>query len=210
ILPFEADVAGPGNWQALAALSFQLLLGANAVDGQLQCARGLWRPAKLVVHDPQGPVIEEVDAIGLAPDPHRLKSGRALEADRPFERILEQPLRHADPLLDLDGKRPAGKSRCGGRSEEVGPFERSIALGEVLQMPFGNLFEQRERFVEISSGDARPAPLAPRLEERLERAVQQLPPLERREAGLVLTFLFQLEDLAGEILERTLQVAPDA
>src|SRR4029450_1696569 len=108
------------------------------------------------------------------------------------------------------GNPPPGKSRGAGRSEEVGPFERSIALGEVLQMPFGNLFEQRERFVEISSGDARPAPLAPRLEERLERAVQQLPPLERREAGLVLTFFFELEDLAGEVLERTLQVALDA
>ena len=133
----------------------------------------------------------------------------ALERERPSNGYSSR--RSTTPMpcsISTANARPA-RPVAAGRAEQIRPFERPIALGQLLEMPFGDLLEERQRLVQIVSGDTGPATLPPRVEERLEHAVQQLSPLERGQAGLVLAFLFELEHLSGEILEGTFQVSLD-
>src|SRR4029079_17413643 len=99
----------------------------------------------------------------LALDPNGLRSLFTLERERSFERILEQALHHADPLLDLHRERAPGKTRCGVGAEQIRPFERPIALGQLLEVPFRDLLEELEHLVQIASGHTEPAALPRRL-----------------------------------------------
>ena len=54
--------------------------------------------------------------------------------ERPLELVLEQPLDHVAPLLDLERERALGEPGRGGRAEQVRPLERAVRLGQRRQL----------------------------------------------------------------------------
>ena len=75
-----------------------------------------------------------------------------LEVERTFELVFEQPLDHADALLDLDGEGALGQSRRGRRAEQIGPLEGTVPFRQGEQLLLGHLLEERQGLLEIAGG----------------------------------------------------------
>jgi hypothetical protein len=64
----------------------------------------------------------------------------------------------------------------------VGTLERAIAFAQRLEVPPGNLFEERQPFFQRVRGYAAAACLVPRLEEGLEHLMKELTAFLRTQA----------------------------
>ena len=72
----------------------QPLLGTHTVDGQLQRASPVRRPAELVVDQAERPIGEEIEPVSLATKLDDAGAVRRLHDEAAAQRMLEQPLDH--------------------------------------------------------------------------------------------------------------------
>src|SRR5262245_55293162 len=124
--------------------------------------------------------------------------------------MFEQPFADFHAVFNLERKRTFGETRRHRRAEKIRAFERAIALRKIVQMRFGDPLEMHERFLERVRGQSTAAGGVPLAEERLEERVQQLTPLLRRKARLLLPLLVETENMRREVLEGTFDVPLDA
>ncbi len=179
---------------------------AHAVDRQLERALFAGRAAGLVIHDPERPVLQQIDAIGLGAerDAPRLTLGR--ERERVFELVLEQPLHDRDAVLDFEREGPLAESGGGRRPEKERALQGAIPFRELREALLGDGVEQRHGFGDVGGRDRAVADPLPLGEEALEHLVHEVAALLRRHPGLFVPFLGQLEDVRREVFERALQV----
>ena len=140
----------------------------------------------------------------------RARRRLALERERPSNAYSSS--RSTTPMPCSISK---AKARSPARARRPTRADRSArARGRLRAAPAScasatssNSASASSRFV---GRDRAAAGVAPRIEERFEHPVQQLAALERRQPGFVLALLLELQHLAGEVLERALEIPLDA
>ena len=140
----------------------------------------------------------------------RARSRLPSNVERPFELVFEQPLDHADALLDLDGERPLGETRRGRRAEQIGALERAVPLRQARAAAASATSSKSARassrlsVVHARNGRARATP-------------DRTPRTRRAAAGHARAASARIrprapprgEHLRGEVLERTFEIALD-
>ncbi len=104
--PLEREVRRLAERPVAPVPAGEPLLGAQAVDRQLQRARPVRRPAELVVDQPERAVLEQVDPIGLAAQRHRA---------RPVGGREREVARRADARAGARRRRSGARPPCAAR-----------------------------------------------------------------------------------------------
>ena len=204
--PLERQVYRFAEAPAAATVLHELLFGADAVNRQLQRARAIRRPSELVVDQTKGPILEQIDAVGLAAQHDRAHAVACGKRECAAQVVFEQPLDHGHRPLSLHPQDRLAQARSGGRSKEACSLQARFCHGQSLERGIDDRREQLARAIEIAGCDRPLTARLPRLEECFEHFVQE-PALPLRIHHLfVFRFVFEPQHMLGEKLERTVQI----
>ena len=156
-----------------------MLLGADAVDGQLQRARTVRRPPQLVVDQAERAVGKEVEAIDFPAQPDGAGAGRGCKCEFATQIVLEQTLDDGHGPLGLHAQDRLTKPGRGRRSEQTRAFESGFSAGQLFERVVDNFHEQRPCAIEIARRNGAATGRLPAPEKRFKYLVEE-PPLPFR------------------------------
>src|ERR1700730_15949443 len=203
---FEAQVRRLAQGPIAPAVRCEPLFGADAVDGQLQRPGTIRRPAELVVDEPEGAVLEEIHAIGLAAQGYGARAVRCGDGELTLKPSLEQPFDDSDRTFGFHAEDGFTQARSRRRSQQARAFQASLGARQPLERPIDNLGEHLTRKIEVGRRDFAVSGLLPRSEELLEHLVDKLSLPPRVHHFFVVRLLLQLEDVLCEELEWTVEI----
>ena len=190
----------------------QPLFRKQRIQRQLQRARAIGRPAKLVVDEAERAVIEEVDAIRLAAKRDRPRTSRGGDGQLAVDGVLEQALDDRNGTLGFHPEDRFAQPGRGRRSEKPGAFQSRFRVRErlVCQAPIDDGFEHAARFLQAAGRDRAVATLLPLAKEILEDGMDELPLAARVHHLLVFGLFLEPQHIACEELERALEIGFEA
>ena len=187
----------------------ELLLGADAVDRQLQCPASLRRPAEFVVDEAEGPILEQIETIGLSAQGDRPGTVGRRKGEVARQLLLQQALDHGNRAFGFHPKHRVAEAGGGGRSEQPCALETRLGIRKRFERAVHHRGEHAAGLLEIPGRHGAPARPLPRGEELLEHLVDELTLTTRIHDLFVVGLLLELEDVLREKLERTIEIRFD-